>query len=955
MALKGFSTFVNKYLNCPNDEERQALVLNELAKTRAKIDARANAYTIRKCVWKLLLARSLGFDVSFAERTVPAILSQKKDAFSNLGTVALEHLFANNSDIVTLATQFLYSQVVKKPDHLAYLKTVIALANKELSDLLFSHVQTTIFSGTVSSQPVPAVLALVRFQQLDPTTFQARLQNENLENLLTKLEEEKDVVLLRHVVLLLTVLAPARSFEERKAICLAVVKLAKSIVLDHLCHPYYVFHGVLAPNLLVTIFRFLSSFSIAELPLQLLRSVLERVQKHSEINADGPRSTAVLAILFASLELIVALLVRGADPSFLADRAVDLIARYISVRDPNLRLAGLRVMSSLLEIPATKSRLLKYREVIASLVADADSSISHEARRSLFLATTEPYVADSSRLFLRCLEHEESVYRALETVKQLVPVVESFSTDFDWTLSVHFRVAITLDKLFSVTGNVSAWELQNELRAEFVDFFATKLGEQKNKEQALSVVLKLAKETLPENLVATQLFAEAFLRVSQTFDAISERAFTFTLERIVALIHLPSHSHFSLQTISHLLQTALFLAASFSKTELVEKLVLCLAESIAVVQKKLTLFVHSESDEKTHTFLQRLVFSHALLVSVKVNELLAVFTAAKNQTQDSFILTIESDLSSKNTIIAAVEQHKAMVRQEEALSSNRRSRMVTDANIADSLGFRKTQSYSYNTEVENAKKLPEIVYQDSGKLFENKDIQVFYIVAPKYLEEFKQNICRVALLYKCKTTNVSGNEVIISFGKKTFDILPYSTSQTEKVVLKKKTGSNEQQTKESESLLQWIFFKYKPFETIPTINFQLQCGDDSHNLCLYLPISELHFFYKSENKDNTEVLSIWQQLECNLEFSLETSFDFDFIIKQVERFFYIYKPSSETEFYIIGKGNFLNENNDLLFRITFIQTAKAVKLLVIKTVSNSYNIIDRFKKGLNILFRIKNE
>ena len=147
----------------------------------------------------------------------------------------------------------------------------------------------------------------------------------------------------------------------------------------------YLYYGIPTPWLQIKLLRMLQFFPPPEEHALKLRvaEVLQRIVAGVDVTKNVNKNNATHAVLFEAINLTIHL---GAQAETLP-QAINLLGRFISIREANIRYLGLETMARLsIAQPDTMEALKKHQSTILFSLKDQDISIR---RRALDLTRKE--------------------------------------------------------------------------------------------------------------------------------------------------------------------------------------------------------------------------------------------------------------------------------------------------------------------------------------------------------------------------------------------------------------------------------------------------------------------------------------------------------------------------------------------------------------------------------------
>lgn len=187
-----------------------------------------------------------------------------------------------------------------------------------------------------------AALCLLRLYKRDKDMLNADVWSETLVNLL----EERDLGLLLSVMSLLEVLVADNAADFSS--CMRKVGRVLDRLVKHREIPAeYTYYGIPSPWLQVRCIRVLKFFNIADDPktYNMLLDIVKQILRSASTNVKNlNKHNAIHAVLFEAINLSFSFDTSGE----VMQQCVDYLARFISMREANIRFASLLLPCSFL-------------------------------------------------------------------------------------------------------------------------------------------------------------------------------------------------------------------------------------------------------------------------------------------------------------------------------------------------------------------------------------------------------------------------------------------------------------------------------------------------------------------------------------------------------------------------------------------------------------------------------
>lgn len=150
----------------------------------------------------------------------------------------------------------------------------------------------------------------------------------------------------------------------------------------------YLYYGIPTPWLQIKLLRMLQFFPPPEEHALKMRvsEVLQRIISGTDVTKNVNKNNATHSILFEAINLVIHL----GNATELLPQAINLLGRFISIREANIRYLGLETMARLSQAqPDTMESLKKHQSTILFSLKDAD--IRHGVCRRNTILGCQPW------------------------------------------------------------------------------------------------------------------------------------------------------------------------------------------------------------------------------------------------------------------------------------------------------------------------------------------------------------------------------------------------------------------------------------------------------------------------------------------------------------------------------------------------------------------------------------
>ncbi|KAF0775344.1 hypothetical protein AaE_000956, partial [Aphanomyces astaci] len=346
-SARGLSNFISEIRSCTNADDEQKRIDKELNKLRQKFTqtGQLNSYDKKKYAWKLIYIYMLGYDIDFGHMQVINLVSGTKYSEKCLGYLGVSILLKSSDELMTLVINSILNDLCS-PDASFQCLALCCVANlggMELCETLAPHVVKLLMSSSsICHVRKKAALCLRRIIPAIPDV----VLPEELEPRLQTLLEDRHLGVVTSAAGLLQVALTQHPTGYKSLVEIVLDRLAQ-LVHNKGCPRDYMYYATPSPWLQIKLLRILQQFGIpddvrlADKLNDTLRKILGRPSP-----GKGAKNNAIYAVLFETVNLVISHGKR-ADPK-LHEQAIQLLARFISVSEPNIRYIGLDSMNRLL-------------------------------------------------------------------------------------------------------------------------------------------------------------------------------------------------------------------------------------------------------------------------------------------------------------------------------------------------------------------------------------------------------------------------------------------------------------------------------------------------------------------------------------------------------------------------------------------------------------------------------
>ena len=278
-----------------------------------------------------------------------------------------------------------------------------------------------------------AALCLLRLIRKAPFDMEVMPAGEWAGRFAAMLEERDPGLLLGLTTLLLGIVS--RSYEGYEVCVPRMVHILDRLKARDVSQDY-TYYGLASPWLQVRTLRVLQYFPPPEDPavLRALMDTLQRTLAGNDPIKNPNKSNAMHAIVFEAAALAVGL----GDPELL-NMAVALLARFLTVRESNLKYLALENMGRLAQAPAMAEAVARHHKTVVACLHDPDISIRRRALDLVFTTATASSAPEVVDELLKELPHADFAMKE-EVVLKAAVLAERFPPSSEWYVDAMLRL-----------------------------------------------------------------------------------------------------------------------------------------------------------------------------------------------------------------------------------------------------------------------------------------------------------------------------------------------------------------------------------------------------------------------------------------------------------------------------------------------------------------------------------
>jgi AP-2 complex subunit alpha len=434
--MKGLTAFVTDIRYCQNDEDIQKRVAKELAKIRAKFAAGVKGYDLKKYIWKIIYIFMLGFDVEFGYMEAVQLVASSKYSEKNAGHIACTLMLNENNDILRLIIQAMKKdlQTGSEETQCLALHTIANVGGEEFAESLAPDVQKLVVAPTSRNfVRKKAALALLRLYRrypeiINPETFAPQL--------ISVLDDSNLGVVTSLSCLALGLVST--NPEPYQAIIPVCVKILDKLVKGD-AGKGYIYYKTACPWLQVKLLKMLQYFppTLDKAVITKIGEILAHVISTTEVTKSVNKNNSDYSILFEAINLIIHF--NMANVEVLTSQTLSLLARFIAVKEPNIRYLGLEASARFCHIPEMSQNFKKHLTTIQYSLKQSDISIRRRALDLMFAICDSSNCEDVVNMLVAYLAKADYAIKE-EMVLKIAILAERYASNFQWYVDVILKV-----------------------------------------------------------------------------------------------------------------------------------------------------------------------------------------------------------------------------------------------------------------------------------------------------------------------------------------------------------------------------------------------------------------------------------------------------------------------------------------------------------------------------------
>ncbi|CAI9275788.1 unnamed protein product [Lactuca saligna] len=402
---------------CKTAAEERAVVRKECASIRASVSDNDNDYRHRNLA-KLMFIHMLGYPTHFGQMECLKLIAAPGFPEKRIGYLGLMLLLDERQEVLMLVTNSLKQDLNHTNQYIVGL-ALCALGNicsAEMARDLAPEVERLLQFRDPNIRK-KAALCSIRIVKKVPDLA------ENFVNpVVSLLKEKHHGVLLTAIQLcadLCNLNEEALEFFRKK--CTEVlVKVLKDVVNSPYA-PEYDVSGIADPFLHIRLLRLLRVLGHGDADASdSMNDILAQVATKTESNKNAGN-----AILYECVETIMSI----EDSSGLRVLAINILGRFLSNRDNNIRYVALNMLMKAISVD--DQAVQRHRATILECVKDSDASIRKRALELVYLLVNETNVKPLTKELIDYLHVSDHDFKG-DLTEKICSIVEKLSPDKIW-------------------------------------------------------------------------------------------------------------------------------------------------------------------------------------------------------------------------------------------------------------------------------------------------------------------------------------------------------------------------------------------------------------------------------------------------------------------------------------------------------------------------------------------
>lgn len=440
--MRGLNLFITDIRKCRGKEEELKRIYKELANIRSKFkgDKPLKGYDKKKYISKMIFMFLLGYECDFGYIEAINLLSSNSYSEKQVGYLFISVVMRSKHEFLPLVINAIRNDLSSSN----YVFQNLALqflsnnANIEMAEALSHEVlEILVSSNSVDLVKQTGALALLQLLRNKPDL----VIREQIANRIIHLLSSHHLGVVTASASLLEFLTAKYPSQYESCLSHVIIRLSRIITAAVVDFQDYTYYFVAAPWLTVKLLRLLKSFpppNDASLKNRL-RECLELSLNKAQEPIKSKRfehNNAKYMIIFESISLIIQM---DIDTSLLL-KATSILVSALSLKDPNLRLIALEMMSVLSTKENCRDTVKKHWElVLNALKTERDITIKMSAINLLYSICDRSNMKQITEEMLHFLQTQDQSSRE-EVILKTAAIAERFNIDLEFYVDTMFNI-----------------------------------------------------------------------------------------------------------------------------------------------------------------------------------------------------------------------------------------------------------------------------------------------------------------------------------------------------------------------------------------------------------------------------------------------------------------------------------------------------------------------------------
>ncbi|KIM32693.1 hypothetical protein M408DRAFT_185378 [Serendipita vermifera MAFF 305830] len=428
-SMRGLTQFIADIRACRVKELEEKRINKEMANIRRQFkDPQLSSYQRKKYVSKLIFVYILGYKVDVGHFEAANLVTSNKYTEKQIGYLAMTLMLHEHSELLLMVVNSIKKDLEENNEYnnCLALHAIANVGSNEMAETLGPSVHRLLISPTSPNfVKKKAALTLLRLYRKYPEVLPVAEWAQRIVSIM----DDEDLGVVVSVTSL--VMAMAQDNLDAFSVCYqkAVDRLHK-LIIDREYAATYSYYRIPTPWLQVKLLRLLQYYppSMDPTVLDVLQKVIKAILNNSvEVASNVQQNNAQNAILFEAIGLAIHL---DASSAMVTD-AAELLARFISSKETNVRYLGLDTMAHLAARSDSLYSIKQHQATIINSLRDKDVSVRRRALDLLYSMCDTDNAEIIVGELLRYLKVADYGLRE-EMVLKIAISTEKFATSYKW-------------------------------------------------------------------------------------------------------------------------------------------------------------------------------------------------------------------------------------------------------------------------------------------------------------------------------------------------------------------------------------------------------------------------------------------------------------------------------------------------------------------------------------------